>query len=142
VAALQVTAAFQLLVGDPEATFPLRSLDVWRGTVRSVAVPRDPDCPCCGRREFPFARGERGATSTVLCGRDAVQVTPERPGTLDLTDLARRLAPLGGVSWRGLVLELSLGPQRLVVFPDGRVLVEGTSQPSEARSLVARYLGW
>ncbi|HAN05092.1 MAG TPA: thiamine biosynthesis protein ThiF, partial [Elusimicrobia bacterium] len=33
------------------------------------------------------------------------------------------------------------GDRRLVVFPDGRVLVEGTRDTAEARSLLAKYIG-
>lgn len=41
----------------------------------------------------------------------------------------------------GLVLEFTCGDHRLVLFPDGRVLVMGAMDTAEARSLVARYIG-
>lgn len=37
--------------------------------------------------------------------------------------------------------EFTCGGHRLVVFRDGRVLVMGTSNTAEARSLVAKYIG-
>ncbi len=109
--------------------------------MRSVEVKRSETCLCCGERRFQFLEEGRGSSSTILCGRMAVQVTPERPLAVDLAALAARLAPLGKVAQNGLVLELETGGRRLVVFPDGRVLVMGTTDPAEARSLVARYLG-
>lgn len=141
VAALQVTEALRLLVRDPTVEPRLCALDVRRGTVRSIRVERDPACTCCGAGRFEFLSGERGTSTTVLCGRHAVQITPERPSPRDLAALSRRLAPRWAIAHNGLLLELTGEGHRLVFFPDGRVLVMGTTDPSEARSLVARYLG-
>jgi hypothetical protein len=73
----------------------------------------------------------RGSSSTVFCGRNAVQVTPDRPVVPDFEQLSKRLGPLGPVAVNGLVLELTVAEHRLVVFPDGRVLVMGTTDPAE-----------
>ncbi len=142
VAALQVAEALKLLVGDRSESYRLHSLEVWRGAVGAIEVERDPACRCCGHRRFEFLDSGRGSTSSVLCGRNAVQVTPEPQSAPDFALLAERLESLGVVTVSGLVLEFSPpGDYRLVVFPDGRVLVLGTTDPAAARSLVARYLG-
>jgi molybdopterin-synthase adenylyltransferase len=141
VAALQVTEALKLLVGDPTAEHKLHVLDVWRGSITSVSVKRTEECVCCGQRRFEFLTAERGSSTTVFCGRNAVQVTPDRSTSPDFAALGQRLAPLGAVKVNGLVLEVTCGPHRLVVFPDGRVLVMGTTDTAEARSLVAKYIG-
>ncbi len=126
----------------------LYSLDIWAGAVYPTRTRRRKGCPCCGERRFEFLDARRGARSTRLCGRDAVQVSPDRPRAtpLDLVRLAGELAPHGELRESGLLLELTLGAgahggKRLVIFPDGRVLVMGTTDTAEARSLVARYLG-
>jgi adenylyltransferase/sulfurtransferase len=141
VAAQQVTLALKILVGRPLEVARLHAIDVWQCSVTSVTATTAPDCVCCGQRRFEFLDAERGATSTILCGRNSVQVTPERPSPVDLESLRRRLEGHGEVSVNGLLLELAMGERRLVMFPDGRVLVMGTTDASEARSLVARYLG-
>ncbi len=141
VAALEVTEALKILVADPAAQFQLHAFDIWRGTRTSITPTQNPDCDCCVKRQFEFLAGKRGSSSTVLCGRHAVQVTPERAAKPDLERLARRLGPLGRTTMNGLVLEFEIEPHRLVVFPDGRVLVMGTTSPGEARSLVAKYIG-
>jgi molybdopterin/thiamine biosynthesis adenylyltransferase len=141
IAALQVTEALKLLVRDPSAEFKLNALDVWHGTTHSVAVKRNDACVCCGERRFEFLSGERGSSSTVFCGRNAVQVTPEKRTAPDFANLNERLAPLGTVTVNGLVLEFTREGRRMVVFPDGRVLVMGTTDTAEARSLVAKYIG-
>lgn len=141
VAALQVTEALKLLVGDGSAGFRLHVLDVWRGSVSSIQAQRAEGCVCCGKRLFEFLDASRGSSSTVFCGRNAVQVAPQQPAAPDFDALAERLRPLGPVTLNGLVLEFSPGDHRLVVFPDGRVLVMGTTDPGVARGLVARYIG-
>jgi len=141
VAALQVTEAFKLLVSTPTVAFKLHAMDVWQGSMTSVTVKRSEDCICCARQRFEFLNAERSSSSTVLCGRNAVQVTPEHETIPDFAGLSERLAPLGVVRVNGLVLEFTYGVHRLVVFPDGRVLVMGTTDIAEARGLVAKYIG-
>jgi adenylyltransferase/sulfurtransferase len=60
---------------------------------------------------------------------------------LDLAALGERLAPLGEVRANGLLLRFERPPYTLTVFPDGRALVQGTTDTGLARSLYARYLG-
>jgi len=141
VAALQVTEVLKLLVKAPAAEFKLHALDVWRGSIRSVPIQRNETCVCCAHRRFEFLSGERGSSSTVFCGRNAVQITPESKTAPDFAGLRERLSPLGSVIVNGLVLEFTCGEHRMVVFPDGRVLVMGTTDAAAARSLVAKYLG-
>ena len=142
VAALQVTEALKFLVGGAPVDFKLHTLDIWRGSVAAVAAERRGGCVCCGERRFEFLDSKRGSSSSaVLCGRNAVQVTPERRLAPDFARLTESLKPLGAVMFNGVVLEFTAGSRRLVLFPDGRVLVTGTTDAAEARSLVAKYIG-
>lgn len=142
VAALQVTEALKILTGADPDDFKFHSLDIWHGSVDVVAAERRAECPCCGLRRFEFLDSKRGSSSSaVFCGRNAVQITPERRLAPDFARLRERLAPLGAVTFNGAVLEFTCGDRRLVVFPDGRVLVAGTTDTAEARSLVAKYIG-
>ena len=73
VASLQSIAVLKLILGEPVGG--LTVLDLWRSRWRTVDTggPR-PDCPCCGRREFPFLDRSVEGGVAHLCGRDAVQV--------------------------------------------------------------------
>jgi len=142
VAALQVSEAIKLLLGGGGESFSLHMLDIRGGTGTAVAAERRTGCPCCGERRFEFLDSKRGSSaSAVFCGRNAVQITPERRLAPDFSGLRARLAPLGTVTFNGVVLEFTAGAHRLTVFPDGRVLVTGTRDTAEARSLVAKYIG-
>jgi molybdopterin/thiamine biosynthesis adenylyltransferase len=139
VASLQVGDALRILTtGEVHAR--ITTIDVWGGTVRQVAGPdRDPDCPCCGRREFPHL-AETARPPATLCGRNAVQVH-ERPRPIDLAALRTRLAPLGPVRANEYALRFAVDGYDLTVFPDGRAIIKGTSDTGIARSLYARYIG-
>jgi len=138
VASLQVADALQILVSG---TVPARitTIDVWQGGIRQISGPeRDPDCPCCARREFPFLEESQQAPVT-LCGRNAVQIRGSR--TIDLAELALRLAPLGDVRANEYVVRFVAAPYELTVFADGRAIVKGTADTGVARSLYAKYVG-
>ena len=139
IAAIQVADALRWL---STGSFELRilTLDVWNGGVRRIALPaRDPECPACGRGEFPYLEGERRAPIS-LCGRNAVQIH-ERARPLDLQELKLKLAPLGEVRANEFGLRFFCQPYEMTVFPDGRAIVKGTTDVGIARSLYARFIG-
>ncbi|PTX58863.1 adenylyltransferase/sulfurtransferase [Melghirimyces profundicolus] len=146
VAAHQATEALKLLVGDVESLEPrLRHFELWdnRDTAFRVENRKRRDCPTCGEARFDFLEEvNAGEAAVSLCGRDTVQISPARRQSLDLNRLEKALSPLGRVERNRFLLRAQVDEQhRLVLFPDGRVLVQGTSDPSMARSLVARYIG-
>jgi adenylyltransferase/sulfurtransferase len=141
VAALQAGDALKILSAGPDSVSAMiTTIDTWSGEIRQARPPaRDPECPCCGRREFPYLSGNRRAPIS-LCGRNAVQIH-ERSRPLDLEDLARRLAPVGSVRSNQFALRALIEDFELTVFPDGRAIIKGTTDPGIARSLYARYIG-
>ncbi len=141
IAALQVADALKILArGAESVTSRLITLDVWTGEVRRMADPaRDPDCPCCARREFPHLDGARRAPIS-LCGRNAVQIH-ERFRPINLDELAQRLSAVATVRSNQFALRVTLDEYELTVFPDGRAIIKGTTDVGVARSLYARYVG-
>jgi adenylyltransferase/sulfurtransferase len=139
VASIQVADGMKLLCRQ-QVRHRITTFDVWSGVVRQIDMPaRDAECPACGRREFP-ALTERGRVPAALCGRNAVQIH-DQPRPIDLGALRTRLEPLAEVRSNEFVLRFFPKPYELTVFPDGRVIVKGTSDIGVARSLYARYLG-
>jgi len=56
VAALQVADALKILSGHADlVSAKITTIDVWEGGIRQIDLPPpDPECPCCGRRGFPY----------------------------------------------------------------------------------------
>jgi molybdopterin-synthase adenylyltransferase len=141
VAALQVTDALKILSGNAgSVTARISTLDLWNGAIRQIDAPdRDPDCPACARREFPYLNGAY-RTPISLCGRNAVQIH-ERSKPLDIADLQARLSPLGEVRANEFALRFFPAPYEMTVFPDGRAIVKGTTDVGVARALYSKYIG-
>jgi molybdopterin/thiamine biosynthesis adenylyltransferase len=141
VASLQAGEALKILSGHSELVRrTIVRADVWSGGVREVAAPeRDPDCPACGKGNFPWLNGEKRAPVS-LCGRNAVQIH-ERQRPVNLALLERNLSGLGRVLANGFALRFFLDPFEMTVFPDGRAIIKGTTDPGIARSLYAQYVG-
>jgi adenylyltransferase/sulfurtransferase len=139
IGAIQVADALKwLATGSLEPR--LTTLDLWNGGMRQIPLPdRDPECPACGRRQFPYLDGERHAPIS-LCGRNAVQIH-DRARPIDLQELKLKLAPLGEVRANEFGLRFFFPPYEMTLFPDGRAIVKGTTDVGVARSLYARFVG-
>ncbi len=148
VASLQVIAAMKLLAGIEGAIDrTLRIVDVWDGSIRPMRLAEDlsqrVDCPACRRGEWLWLNGDRGSQSTVLCGRNSVQIAPPEAMTLSLEELEHKLRPSGDVMRNPFLLRLKPAGStcELTFFRDGRAIVQGTEEISVAKTLYARYIG-
>jgi molybdopterin-synthase adenylyltransferase len=141
IASLACGDALRMLAcGVDEVVARLTTVDVWTGEIRQVQPPaRDPACPCCVRRDFVHLDGRRRAPIS-LCGRNAVQIH-ERSRPVDLPALAKTLAAFGAVRANEFALRAQVESYELTVFPDGRAIIKGTTEPAIARSIYARYVG-
>lgn len=147
VASLEAANALKILSGQPELVEPsLMILDVWDLTFRKMNVGdlRDrADCPACRHGERVWLSGQKGGESTVLCGRNAVQVRPPEKTQLLLDDLAEKLQTSGDVEANKFLLKLTLRDPdyELTIFRDGRAIIKGTEDIGVARALYSRYIG-
>lgn len=147
VAALQVAAALKLLAGRREQiAASLTIVDVWDVTLRKMSVSslrEQSNCPACVAGRLDWLSGERGSQTTVLCGRNAVQVSPGGKQALSFDELVVRLRGVGEVTCNQFLLRLTVPREELQItlFPDGRAIVKGTDDPAVARGAYARYIG-
>jgi molybdopterin-synthase adenylyltransferase len=140
-AAIQTTEALKILLGQFDKLHnSLLAYDLWTNHFQQVKPKTNPDCRACGAREF-FHLGARASTTTSMCGRDAVQITPAESRNLDLQSLRQRLNPLGEVRVNEYLLKFQSGTLDLTVFADGRAIIKGTHDPAMARSLYSKYIG-
>ncbi len=143
-ASLQTAEALKILTGQlhlVRRTF--LSLDLWANqrTEISTSAP-DPDCPVCHHRRFTHLAGTARPHIT-LCGRNSVQIH-EHHRPISLPSLQARLLPNADITdlrVNALLLRFRRGPHQVTVFPDGRALIQGTTDPAVARSLYARFIG-
>lgn len=140
VASLAVIEALKLITGPRDEARGLIAVDLWRAWWHRLQPERDAEhCPCCARRVFEFLDGRRRSSTTTLCGRNAVQILPDA-AAIDLDAVERRLRPLGVVHRSAYMLRATVGGFGVTLFPDGRAIVEGTTDAAVARSFLARYV--
>ena len=143
-ASLEVAEALKILLGDESAGANLITFDLWPTRFReiSTAGARRDDCPTCAQRRFEFLDA-RTSGATVLCGRNTVQIRPAHAVALDMKSIAAAMKIAGDVQQTSFFTRLSLPGKKitLTLFPDGRALVHGTSDPAAARSIYARFIG-
>jgi molybdopterin-synthase adenylyltransferase len=149
-ASLQVTEALKYLTGQPHLMRrTLLSFELWNPTTNhrlehseiSASTPR-PDCEVCAQRIFTHLSGRNRAHIT-LCGRDSVQIH-EHHRPIDFAALKARLnqhSDIEALRSNDLLLRFRRGPYTLTIFPDGRALIQGTTDITVARSLYARFIG-
>ena len=155
IASHQVAQAMKLITGRfDRLDRSLYTVDLWANTTRRMSRPApNADCPCCARGQFDWldrSPAQSGQTTT-LCGRGAVQVMPAPAGAnaVDLAALADRLAAHGTFSMNEFLLRGRLagetgeggGTVEMTLFPDGRAIIHGISDPQRARSIYSRYIG-
>ena len=152
VAAFQVTQAIKMIIGDmAHVDRSLVSIDMWTNAFRrlDVSEARNTSCACCGERRFTFLDAGAGDGLTVLCGRNAVQVRPATRQQIDLEAMRLRLEPHGSFlqedgALRG-VFSAERSPEAdqvaLTLFPDGRAIVGGATDPTWARGVYDRFIG-
>jgi molybdopterin-synthase adenylyltransferase len=143
VAAVQVTEALKLLIGNDEDLHgSLMQFDVWRNEWRSVSIGQPAqNCPTCLLGKFESLQPESAEFAAVLCGRHAVQVFPAHPTRVDLNRLSERLAPAGEVKGNDYLLRFRTGEFEMTIFQDARSIIRGTDDIPTARSLYAKFIG-
>ena len=132
IASLAAVDALKILCGRPDSVARvLTYVDVWEGTFRRLNVDKlreRADCPACKRGERSWLSGQQGSQTTVLCGRNAVQVSPSRRGTVNFEELAPKLKPSGPVQFNAYLLRLAPDNTNyeITLFRDGRAIIKGT----------------
>lgn len=141
VAGLQVTAALKWIVAH-EIDRGVATFDLWKdgvvGNRRFAATAPLDTCASCGLRELPSLQSNSEELVT-LCGRNSVQISTG--ASIDIEEVGKRLSSRFKVQTHDESATVVTTEGRLTVFEDGRVIVEGTTDPLEARTLLSRYLG-
>ncbi|SFM19834.1 adenylyltransferase and sulfurtransferase [Paenibacillus sp. 1_12] len=146
VASHQSTEALKLLVGAHEQlNRKMVHWDLWHNQHAAVDVSkaRKADCPACALERYEYLEQDLGEdTIQTLCGRNSVQIQPLQAGSFHLEEWAAKWEPLGRIELNPFLLKFHINETlTLVLFPDGRILIQGTNDPSQAKSLYSRYIG-
>ncbi|MEH7106208.1 thiazole biosynthesis adenylyltransferase ThiF [Bacillus sp. JJ1764] len=146
VIAHQTSETLKMLVEDWDAVrTSFVSFDLWRNQYTSLKMSKAKYAGClsCGEeRTYPYLYHENRTKTTVLCGRDTVQIRPSISGEISLEKLAGQLSTLGySVKGNPYLISVELGEERMVIFQDGRALIHGTKDLTHAKAVYQRIMG-
>ncbi len=142
IACWQAAEAIKILSGNADsACRGLIILDSWETQTRVVSLKRQATCPACVLGELNYLSGQHHSETTVLCGKNAVQIqSPDFAGA-DYSAIEKRLSSVGQVVRNPYFLRLTVEDFVITLFVGGRTVVEGTTEVSIAKSLISRTLG-
>lgn len=143
VANLQSAEAIKLLVGATDRiNRGMLWIDLWENSYEKLLGGQAAeDCACCVQGNYEFLEAREGTHTTSMCGRGAIQVSVRGGAKISFPDLAARLQGAGKVQYNEYMLRFQVDQYELVIFPDARTLVRGTTDEAMARTLFARYVG-
>jgi adenylyltransferase/sulfurtransferase len=144
IASLEANEAIKILSGNRQAiNRGLTVVDIWDNRIRQISLEAltASDCPACKRADYPWLAGKRASQSAILCGRNAVQISPPPGTSVSLSALAEKLQGVGQVSQNRFLLRANVGDYVLTIFPDGRAIIGGTDDVAVARGVYARFIG-
>jgi adenylyltransferase/sulfurtransferase len=77
----------------------------------------------------------------MLCGQDAVQVTPGTERTIDFPALADKLKAICNVKYNMFMLTIHDGNREINVLRDGREIVRNVHDEGQAKGIYTEYFG-
>src|SRR5699024_6238266 len=99
-----------------------------------------PKYPRCQQSIYPSLQRKAAENETVLCGRNTVQI--HQKSNMDLKKSEKKLARVAKTHLTPFLLKVQFNNEiNFVIFPDGRVLIQGTEDTTKARNWYDRYIG-
>lgn len=142
IGSIQVTEGLKYLTGHTSMIQPiLRTFDIWNNQSYHMKLPRKrSNCPVCSHLTYPsLDKGSKNIEQS-LCGRNSVQIIA--PIHFDLNEMEQRFHKIAPTKRTPFLLKVELNDKvTFVLFPNGRVMVQGTDDLMKARSLFDRYIG-
>jgi adenylyltransferase/sulfurtransferase len=142
VASVESVEAIKILLGSPDIRKTLLIVDLWQNVTDYLEVESDPLCPVCGEHRYELLGKLPRAFTTVLCGRDAIQVVPGSTVPMDFTQLAEKLQKIGTVKQSSFSLSFDDGHIAFQVFPDGRAIIQNVQDENTAKTIYSEYIGF
>ncbi|MEM7534318.1 MAG: ThiF family adenylyltransferase [Chloroflexota bacterium] len=139
--------AIKLITGKGTLNPGIIHMDVWTHDYEQFGRSGEnggkrPGCVACGQGDYQYLNAEIGTTSSILCGRNAVQVSTHNTQPLVLAQVAANLQPVA--DWQmhnDYLLRAHVNGYEFTIFPDNRAIIKGTEDEAKARSLYAQYIG-
>jgi len=142
VASLQSTEAIKYLAGkQKELIEGLRFIDVWNGDYEVIPLTANSNCQVCKLNDFSFLNNNNIDEAVFLCGSNSVQINYNNKEIL-IDNIFNRLKNNGiDVKKNIFYLKFKINNTQVTLFNDGRAIMKGITDLSEAKNIYAKYIG-
>lgn len=145
VGSFEATEAIKLIVENQKNRNPnLEQFDIWVNDEMKMDISKskNPNCPACVHHEFEFLNAAfQGDEYAALCGRNAVQITPRKEHKVNLEKMKELLLNVGTVEQNPFLLKCHIDDITIVLFTNGRVMIQGTDDIPFAKAIYTKYIG-
>jgi molybdopterin-synthase adenylyltransferase len=145
IAAYQASEGIKILSGNTASVSQsLTVFEMWDNRIRQLNIGQlreQVECPVCKMKKFHWLDGKKGSQSAVLCGRNAVQLSFQDRSNISLDELVEKLQGIGTLTQNPYLVRLAIDDFVITMFRDGRAIVNGTEDISQARTIYAKYIG-
>ncbi|MDY0405574.1 hypothetical protein P5G51_009360 [Virgibacillus sp. 179-BFC.A HS] len=127
ISSLQVVETLKYLTNNETSLRnSMHVIDVWQNRQYDMRFGKPVSaCPTCQTQQYPALKALAKDEEVVLCGRNTVQI--HHVSKLDLGEWEQRLKKVATVQRTPFLLRAKPNDEiDFVIFPDGRVLVQGT----------------
>lgn len=142
VSSIQATSALKYLTGNKQyINQAMDVFDVWYNNHYQIRFKEpESNCPTCQQQIFPSLNKKAVDDEVVLCGRNTVQINYKQE--MNLTTWKNHLERVAHVKRTPFLLKVEFDKEiQFVIFPNGRVLIQGTEDPVIARTWYDKYIG-
>lgn len=143
IASIQAAEALKILSErwmDPQWI----TLQLWPFHSRTFPIPSPrKECPVCNHKKYPALLPLAPEEDVVyLCGRESFQFPALPSDSMTLEAWKQRFNGIGSIQINRFLLKVHLPEgERMVIFSDGRILIQGTEDLKRAKSIYTRYIG-
>lgn len=145
VASFQAAEAIKIMTNNNKSiNTSLEQFDMWLNDhfQMDLTNSKNPLCPACAKKQYDFINSfSHGENYSTLCGRNAVQISPIKEKVFDLDKMKQHLINIGKIEQNPFLLKCYIDNITLVIFKNGRVMIQGTDNITKAKSLYAKYIG-
>jgi adenylyltransferase/sulfurtransferase len=137
---IESNESLKILLGK-DVPIKLIIYDLWRHEFRQVKVVRNINCRCCSHNQFDFLAEKNKPLITPLCGKEAIQIIPQKSKAVSFSQLNKKLIKLGKVKYTQEFLSFKAQEFEILLFKNGRAIISGTTDINAAKEIYQKYTG-
>ncbi|MDR2169274.1 MAG: ThiF family adenylyltransferase [Planctomycetaceae bacterium] len=141
IASIQAAEAVKIILNSNAIREGLLTIDLWNNRFKNIKIKRNPDCPVCSHKIYDYLSRNANAKIQKICGRNAIQISPESQTNINLIEYAKKLEKIGNVKTNQYILNFTNDNLQFTLFQDGRAIIENPKNEIHAKNIYNEFIG-